>query len=87
MTISVEQFSRESADMLRRALEGEEIVITKNGEPIAKLVPHGSSDLETIDERTIKAEAAIARIRELRKGNVLGPDLTIRQLIEEGRRF
>lgn len=27
------------------------------------------------------------RIRELRKGNILGPDLTIRDLIEEGRRF
>jgi hypothetical protein len=26
-------------------------------------------------------------IRELRKGNVLGPNLTIRDLIEEGRRF
>jgi hypothetical protein len=26
-------------------------------------------------------------IRTLRKGNVLGPDLTLRDLIEEGRRF
>ena len=26
-------------------------------------------------------------IRELRKGNILGPDLTIGDLIEEGRRF
>ncbi len=34
-----------------------------------------------------KREQAVASIRELRKGNVLGPDLTIRDLIEEGRRF
>jgi hypothetical protein len=26
-------------------------------------------------------------IRELRKGNILGPDLSIRNLVEEGRRF
>lgn len=26
-------------------------------------------------------------IRELRKGNILGPNLTIRDLVEEGRRF
>lgn len=26
-------------------------------------------------------------IRELRKGNILGPDISIRDLIEEGRRF
>jgi hypothetical protein len=34
-----------------------------------------------------KREQAAARIRELRKGNILGPNLTIRDLIEEGRRF
>ena len=32
-------------------------------------------------------EEAGRSILELRKGNVLGPDLTIRDLIEEGRRF
>jgi hypothetical protein len=29
----------------------------------------------------------LQQMRELRKGVTLGPDLTIRQLIEEGRRF
>ena len=32
-------------------------------------------------------EDAGRSIRELRKGNILGPDLAIRDLIEEGRRF
>jgi len=32
-------------------------------------------------------EEAAASIRKLRKGNILGPDLTIRDLIEEGRQF
>jgi len=38
-------------------------------------------------EKRRKREEAVASIRELRKGNILGPDLTIRGLIEEGRRF
>jgi hypothetical protein len=33
-----------------------------------------------------RAEAGRS-IRELRKGTILGPDLSIRDLVEEGRRF
>ena len=32
-------------------------------------------------------EAAGRSIRQLRRGNVLGPELTVRDIIEEGRRF
>jgi len=40
------------------------------------------------DEAARNARAEAGRsIRELRRGNVLGPDLTIRDLVEEGRRF
>jgi hypothetical protein len=38
-------------------------------------------------EKRRKREDAAARIRELRQGVTLGPDLTIRDLIDEGRRF
>jgi hypothetical protein len=38
-------------------------------------------------EKRRKREEAAASIRELRKGVTLGPDLTIRDLINEGRRF
>jgi hypothetical protein len=38
-------------------------------------------------EKRRRREQATASIRQLRKGNILGPDLTIRDLIEEGRRF
>ncbi len=37
------------------------------------------------EERRRREEAGRS-IRQLRKGNILGPDLTIRDLIEEGRR-
>jgi hypothetical protein len=38
-------------------------------------------------EKRRRREQAAASIREQRKGNILGPDLTIRDLVEEGRRF
>jgi hypothetical protein len=38
-------------------------------------------------ENRSKREEAAANIRHLRKGNILGPDLSIRDLVEEGRRF
>jgi hypothetical protein len=38
-------------------------------------------------EKRRQREEAAASIRELRRGVTLGPDLTIRDLINEGRRF
>jgi len=38
-------------------------------------------------EKRRRREEAAANIRELRKGVTLGPDLTIRDLIDEGRRY
>ena len=48
-----------------------------------------SNDSELSDEAAKREarEEAGRSIRELRRGNVLGSDLTIRGLIEEGRRF
>jgi hypothetical protein len=53
---------------------------------LKKDVANGSA----LADETVKREArerAGRSIRELRKGNMLGPDLTIRDLLEEGRRF
>ena len=38
-------------------------------------------------EERAKIRAAIDEMLEFRKGNPLGPGITIRDLIEEGRRF
>jgi hypothetical protein len=48
--------------------------------------PSGAELLDEVARRHAREEAGRS-IRELRKGNILGPDLTIRDLIEEGRRF
>jgi prevent-host-death family protein len=59
--------------------QGEEVVITRRGKPIAKLVP-----LEAAMDRA-KALSAVQRIRAMRKGVTPG-GLNIRDLVDEGRR-
>ena len=66
--------------LLDRVVRGEEIQITRNGRPVARLVPETASDEPDVRD-------VIAQIRQFRKGRKLGGDVTIRDLIEEGRRY
>jgi len=67
------------AALLDRVAKGETIEITRRGRPVAKLVP-----AEANAPRDLKKLAQ--EIRDLRKGNRLR-GLSIRRLINEGRRF
>jgi prevent-host-death family protein len=58
---------------------GEEVIITRRGKAVARLVPPGSATVDR--ERT---RAAVARIRAMRKGVTLG-GLSIKDLVSEGR--
>jgi prevent-host-death family protein len=71
------------SQLLSRAEAGEEIVISRHGAPVAKLVPVRSRG--TIAERRARADAYIEQVQ--REGMTLGPDLTLKQLINEGRRY
>ncbi|MBZ0253867.1 MAG: type II toxin-antitoxin system prevent-host-death family antitoxin [Candidatus Methylomirabilis sp.] len=66
--------------LLDEVEKGEEIVITRRGKEVARLTP-----MEPAEAR-VGVKEAIARIRELRKGVTLG-GISIRALIEEGRRY
>jgi len=66
--------------LLDRVARGEEIQITRNGRPVARLVPEPAAEQPDIRQ-------VIAQVREFRKGRKLGGDVTIRDLVEEGRRF
>jgi prevent-host-death family protein len=57
---------------------GEEVVITRHGKEVARLVPP-----KTAINRA-EARAAVQRIREMRKGVTLG-GLSLKDLINEGR--
>lgn len=65
--------------LLDEVAGGEEITITKHGVPVAVLVPPRERKHRSTRE-------VIEELRELRKGVRLGDDLTVRDLIEEGRR-
>ena len=67
------------AELLDQVAKGATIEITRRGIPIAKLSP--ASPEQRKDPREVAN-----RIRELRKGCRL-EGMTVRQLIEEGRRF
>jgi prevent-host-death family protein len=67
------------AALLDAVERGEEIIITRRGKPVARLVRH-----ELAADQS-KAKAAAERIRAMRKSITLGSEITIKQLIEEGR--
>lgn len=69
------------AQLLNEVEQGKSIVITRHGREIAILKPYGQ-DLDNHNRVT----KAIQAIRTMRKKVTLGDDLTIKSLIEEGRR-
>lgn len=72
--------------------QGEEIVITRRGKPVARLMPYGKPDQEARRRQVEKAIAGMRKLRErVEKRRIrLGlPPLTqkeIKAMIEEGRR-
>jgi len=67
------------AALLDRVERGERISITRHGRVVAVLVPPPEMPDRTVEE-------AIAEILEMRKGRALGDDLSVRDLINAGRR-
>ena len=68
------------SDLLDRVEHGEGLTITRHGKPVAKLVLHDAGP-----DRS-KARAAHDRMVERRKHMILGSGLTIREMIDEGRK-
>jgi prevent-host-death family protein len=65
--------------LLDEVARGETVTITRNGVAVAQLVPLQGS-------QRMSVEAAIAAMDDFRKTHTLG-DVTIRELVEEGRRY
>jgi len=64
--------------LLERVSEGEKVVITQDGKPIAQLVGIGAIDQQKVDN-------VVDRLKQLRKGTTLG-GLSWKELRDEGRR-
>lgn len=65
--------------LLDRVSKGERITITRHGVPVAVLAP-ASTTVES------DVRAAVAEMKRFRKGRSL-KGLSIREMVEEGRRF
>ena len=79
-TIGTFEAKNRLSELLDRVQKGEEITITRNGKPVARLVAPADDQ-----ERKVQARAAAERIRQMRKGVTLD-GIPIKDLIEEGRR-
>ena len=62
--------------LLERVEHGEEVVITRRGVPVARLVPAGDSAVEHL----------LADLAAVRSRGVAGPE-SMSELIDEGRRL
>ena len=67
------------AELLQKVSEGETILITRRGVPVAKLVTADHQETQDLKE-------VVRNLREIRKGARL-KGTTLRELIDEGRRY
>ncbi len=77
--ISAYEAKTHLSQLLERARQGERIVITRHGTPVAELGPPGA--VQQADASSLYEAFALLRAR-----TTLGPDLTLKKLVEEGRR-
>jgi len=73
------------SELLRYVIKGEKFIITKHGIEVAMIIPfiqEEGRDGEGVDS----VKDAIRALKTLRKGITLGKKLSIKKLLEEGRR-
>ncbi len=78
-TVGAYEAKTHLGQLLDAVEKGETITITRHGVPVAILAPPST-------ERRPDIDAMIDAWLEARKGITLGDDLSIREMIEEGRR-
>jgi prevent-host-death family protein len=77
LTVGAFEAKTHLSALLDRVAAGEEVVITKHGKPVARLVA-----AHRVDQT--RAHEAFAKLKELRKGTTLG-GLSWKELRDEGR--
>ncbi len=63
ITVGAFEAKTKLSELLRRVEQGDEVIITRHGKPVARLLPHHQKRYSPKE-----AEAALKRLRELRKG-------------------
>ena len=78
MNVAVYEAKSKLSELLDKVLAGKEIVITRHGEPIARLVPVSAP-------ATPDRARAVREVRALSKRLNIRTGASLRKLIEEGR--
>jgi len=78
ITVGVYEAKAKLSELLDKVTQGEEVVITRRGVPVAHLAP--------VEDRAAKMRAAFEALKEIGRHSKPGPE-SIRELIEEGRRY
>jgi prevent-host-death family protein len=78
ITVGAFEAKTHLSSLLERVAQGEEIVITRHGKPLARLIPVDVADRFRID-------LAISKLKTLRKGRNLGGS-SWQELRDQGRR-
>jgi prevent-host-death family protein len=79
-TISFYDARTHFSELLDQVAKGKRVLITRRGKPAALLSPPPA-------KTKVDVEQVIAEMKVLRQGQTLGEGLSVRDLIEEGRRF
>jgi prevent-host-death family protein len=77
LTVGTLEAKTQLSALIDRVMAGEEVMITRHGQPVARLVSATPGAPED-------ARARVERFREIRKGMILD-GLSVRELIDEGR--
>ena len=80
-TVGAFQAKTHLSQLLDQVEKGEVVTITRHGQPVAVLAP------AALARPAKTGEQWLAEMKQLRKGITLGGTVTIRQLIDEGRRY
>ena len=79
-TVGIFEAKNRLSELVERAARGEEIVITRRGQSVARLMPPARPNAQG------QAQALAERIRRSRAGHALGVGALLREMVEEGRR-
>ena len=79
ITVGAYEAKTHLSELLEKVARGERVVITKHGVPVASLTA-------TDQHATADVSETIAKLKEFGKGRSLG-GISVRDLIEEGRRY
>jgi len=86
------QAKADLSELITAACNGEDVIITRNSVPTVQLTLIAKPEtLENQQQALIKKrEKAIAAIKEHRKGAIIGPPMTIEEIIsarDDGRKY